>query len=491
MIREDADVAVLGAGFAGSLMALVLAKIGRRVVLIERGRHPRFALGESSTPLANLTLEEISRTYGLPRLAPLAKYGSWKRTYPHLVCGPKRGFTFASHVAGQPFLPCPEHRNELLVTASPDDDLADTHWLRADVDHFFVQEAQAGGVCYFDRTALDRLEPGRRWRLRGEREGEGVAITAAFVIDAAGPAGVLAKALNIDSTPTQVRTHSWSVFNHFTGVARWQSVLEELGGRTGDHPYRCDAAALHHVFEGGWMWVLRFDNGVTSAGFLLDGDKRSPDPDLPPEEEWRRLLVGYPAVARQFRDATPILPWMRTGRLQRRAERTAGDNWAMLASSAYTLDALFSTGNAHALMTIQRVAKILEHAWGRDLRGALAQYDQVLQREMRFLDLLVHGSYQALGRFGLLAAFTMYYFAGAISGEERRRQGRAGPNEEFLSSHLSEFRAGFERGYRRLIELCRQETPDVEGFERQVAKDIEPWNTVGLCDPAKRNLYPY
>ncbi len=50
MIREDADVIVLGAGFAGSMIALVLHQLGRRVVLVERGRHPRFALGESSTP---------------------------------------------------------------------------------------------------------------------------------------------------------------------------------------------------------------------------------------------------------------------------------------------------------------------------------------------------------------------------------------------------------------------------------------------------------
>jgi FADH2 O2-dependent halogenase len=27
-----------------------------------------------------------------------------------------------------------------------------------------------------------------------------------------------------------------------------------------------DDAALHHVFDGGWVWVLRFNNGITSAG---------------------------------------------------------------------------------------------------------------------------------------------------------------------------------------------------------------------------------
>jgi hypothetical protein len=31
-----------------------------------------------------------------------------------------------------------------------------------------------------------------------------------------------------------------------------------------------DAAALHHVFDEGWMWVLRFDNGPdATVGFGL------------------------------------------------------------------------------------------------------------------------------------------------------------------------------------------------------------------------------
>jgi FADH2 O2-dependent halogenase len=491
MIRHDADVAVLGAGFSGSLTALILHRLGRRVVLVEKGAHPRFALGESSTPLANLTLAELSRAYDLPHLLPLAKYGTWKCTYPHMVCGPKRGFTFMAHPTNEPFVGSPEHGNELLVTASPADEVADTHWLRSDFDHFVVREAVAAGVPYLDRTNLHLIEPGARWRMKGERQGEGVDLSAAFVIDATGPAGAVARALHIDSAPETVRTNSWAVFNHFVGVQRWETVLAERGGRPADHPYRCDDAALHHVFADGWMYVLRFDNGLTSAGFLLDGEKSQPRADISPEEEWQTLLDRHPAVSRQFRDARPVLPWMRTSRLQRRVRRTAGENWALLAPSAYTLDALYSTGNAHALLTIQRLARLFEREWGRDLREGLAAYDEALQREMRFLDMLVHGSYRAFGRFRLLAAFTMYYFAGAISSEERRKQGRAGPNEEFLSSHLPDFRAGVERGYRTLLGLCSEERPDVEGYERQVARDIAPWNTVGLCDPAKRNLYPY
>ena len=57
--HPDADVAIVGAGFAGALTALALRRCGRSVVLLERGRHPRFAIGESSTPLANLLINVL------------------------------------------------------------------------------------------------------------------------------------------------------------------------------------------------------------------------------------------------------------------------------------------------------------------------------------------------------------------------------------------------------------------------------------------------
>ena len=109
-MKSDFDIAVVGSGFGGSLLAMIARRLGRSVILLERGRHPRFAIGESSTPLANLLLEELARRYDLPRLLPLAKWGSWQRTYPHIACGLKRGFTFYHHRFGQPFAGDPERR---------------------------------------------------------------------------------------------------------------------------------------------------------------------------------------------------------------------------------------------------------------------------------------------------------------------------------------------------------------------------------------------
>src|SRR6478672_491179 len=91
------DVAIVGSGFAGSLLAMVCRRLGRSVVLIERGTHPRFAIGESSSPLANLLLEELCDRYSLDRIRPLAAWGSWRRERAEIACGLKRGFTFYAH----------------------------------------------------------------------------------------------------------------------------------------------------------------------------------------------------------------------------------------------------------------------------------------------------------------------------------------------------------------------------------------------------------
>jgi FADH2 O2-dependent halogenase len=493
MVREDADIAIVGAGFAGSLTALVLQRIGRRCVLLERGTHPRFAIGESSTPTANLTLESLCKAYDLPRVLPLSKYGRWQRAYPSIACGLKRGFSFFQHEPGQEFHPLPDHANELLVAASPNDEIGDTHWYREDVDHFFVGEVQAAGIPYLDQTEITSVQHEDGWRLTGRRGGEDVVVTASLIVDATGPAGFLARTLGIATDPAELRTNSWSIYSHFTGVELWNDVLSEMRASTADHPYPCDVAALHHVLADGWMWVLRFNNGITSAGIAFDGDRRPHVPNRDPQLEWQAALEDYPSLARQFSRAERIRPWVRTGRMQRLARRAAGVDWAMLPHAAYFFDPLFSAGNAHTLLGIQRLARILERTNNRgSLAEHLADYERRLFREITFLDWLIHGCYCTFGRFDLLAAYVMYYFAGAIQSEMQIRNGSGTVDKGFLFSEYAPFRAAVKRSYDALVQVAPGSlVPTAFDGElcRQVTADIASYNPVGFCDPAKRNMY--
>src|SRR5438045_296656 len=132
-VKQSCEVAVVGSGFAGSLMARILAVLGYDVVLLERGTHPRFAIGESSTPLANLSLERIARRYNLPDCYHLAAHGRWLEHLPDVRRGLKRGFTFYRHHPGAVADNNRLTSERLLVEASPNVAVSDSHWLRDDV----------------------------------------------------------------------------------------------------------------------------------------------------------------------------------------------------------------------------------------------------------------------------------------------------------------------------------------------------------------------
>ncbi|MBO0798507.1 MAG: FAD-dependent oxidoreductase, partial [Blastocatellia bacterium] len=274
-MRSDFDLAIIGSGFSGSLLAMIARRTGRSVILLERGAHPRFAMGESTAPLMNLIIEQLADRYDLPRLKPLATWGAWQRTYPQLVGGIKRGFSFFKHETGARYRAAADRSNQLLICANPNEDSSDTHWLRSDVDYFLLQEAISCGAEYLDQTELDSVEltgggAESGARLRGERRGNEVDLRARLLVDASGSRGFLSRALGLREVPFANFPATQALYSHFIGVQR--SDLMPDYEVEGEPPYPPDDSAVHHVFDGGWMWVLRFNNGVTSAGIAVSNE---------------------------------------------------------------------------------------------------------------------------------------------------------------------------------------------------------------------------
>lgn len=501
MIKVDADIAILGSGFAGSLTALILDRIGLRPVLIDKATHPRFAIGESSTPIANLILRELADTYNLPRLRPLSTYGTWQDTYPHLVAGRKRGFSYFKHQPGEAFTPDPHHANELLVAANRDDYHCDTHWLRADVDAFLAEEVRSAGIAFFDNTQIAALHNEGGWRLLGQRDDERIQITAAFVIDATGAAGVVPRALGLADDSQRLETRSRALFAHFSGIKRWHDMMAPQGGPVADHPYYCDYAALHHVLDGAWMWMLRFNNEVVSAGLMLDERRYPLDPTVSPEQEWAAWLQRHPSLQEQFADAKIVDPpgtLLRTGRLQRRAAHVVGRNWALLPHTAGFIDPLHSTGIAHTLCGLERLMRLVAQHWGRpSLATELKRYEQDVLCELALIDKLVSACYASFGPFRLFAASTMLYFAAVITYERRRARHRDGQplcefNRLFLCADDEALCHAVADASERLSQMQADgaaSPAQVVAFEQYVEAAIQPYNTVGLFHPRVPNMY--
>lgn len=483
------DVAILGAGFAGSLTAMILSRIGLRTILVERERHPRFALGEASTPFANLLLLQLARRYDLPDIANLAKYGPWKRAFPHLPTWRKRGFSFFRHHRDHPFRPTPDHAEELLVAASPDDETSDTHWYRPSFDAFLVVQAETGGILYFDQTETAVVESNPEWLLRCDRDGKRFEVRCRFLIDASGPGGFLTEALRLPPSLEPMKTNSRSVYAHLTGVRSWEAILRRLDAHLQDYPYPCDHSTIHHIFDGGWMWVIPFDNGITSVGLMLDGEHWKGIEGQPAEDQWNAVTKCYPSMQEQFAKVEAVETWRASRRLQRCVDRCCGPNWALLPHAAYALDALFSIGNGHTLLGIERLAKTLEAHWNRDSLLAALQLDaETLRQEIRFNDALIRACYRSFRSFRLFAATSMLYFAGAHAAELARSSVESQRACRFLSSHVLPFARAVHEAAQRVD--AAYEEAEIRDYEAWIREAIAPINFGGFADPSKHNLYP-
>jgi len=481
---------ILGSGFAGSILASALRSQGNDVLLVDRARHPRFALGESSTPTANLILRQLGTVWNLPWLNQLSRYGTWRRSFPDVTCGLKRGFSYFAHQPGRPFVASPGHENELLVGASSTDEVADTQWFRADVDEFLFRRAQQMGVTCLEGAELVEIRHPRNgdWHFVWNHDGSQVAANASFVVDATGAAGVLPRFLGLSDDSSGLATRSSAIYGHFQNVRRWTDV--EPADHNEDYPFDCDAAAQHHLLhDASWLWMLRFDNGVTSVGLMRSDESAVDDEGL-----FFDTVRKYPAVQSLLADARLVNNWpqpVATRRLQRMWSDSAGDDWVLLPHTFGFVDPLHSTGIAHSLAGVERLLNQLGRQDGLErwrLSGA-ADYRLALSRELRMIDRLVSGCYRTLSCFPAFVAFSMFYFAAAIT-YERGRLGK-GERAEFLLADVHDFVTRVDEGLRACDQLNREPASGkaIQSFVETVRGLVEPYNDVGLCDLDARNMY--
>ena len=482
------DIAIVGSGFAGSMMAMIARRLGRSVVLIDKGKHPRVVIGESSTPLTNLLLEELTTRYDLPNLRPLAKWGSWQRAYPEIACGLKRGFTFYHHDRNQPSASTPDRAKQLLVTASPNDQIADTHWYRADFDHFLVRQAQDMGVDYMDETDLTGLtQAATGITLEGRRNHRSLALGAKSLIDASGPRGFLHRTLGLGEIPLPNLPGTQSLYSHFTGVERLEHTT--FGANDIRPPYSIDDAAVHHVFDGGWMWELRFNNGITSAGVAATDRVASELNFADGAEAWRRLLLNIPALQAQFANAKFTKPFTHVPRLSFRSATVSGANWAMLPSAAGFVDPLLSTGFPLTLSGVARLAAIIDKDWeSSSLPLRLQQYAAETEADLLAAERLIAALYANMHDFPAFSALSLLYFAAVSYAETARRLGKP----HLANAFLLHDHAVFGPAARDLLEQAQlaRSPGDSAKLIEDVLRTIEPFNLIGLGDPRRSNWYP-
>ncbi|MEL6111063.1 MAG: tryptophan 7-halogenase, partial [Planctomycetota bacterium] len=447
-----------------------------RVALIDSSQHPRFAIGESSTPIADRILARLGQEHDLPALTSLSTHGGWQRSYPELTCGKKRGFSYFDHRGGRAETYLGEL--SLLVAASPTDDRSDTHWLRSDVDAFLFRSAVQCGVTSMENvlvTALECGEPNHLWLSDGQR------LSADFVIDASGRGQFLRRMGRRMDLTSRMQTKTRCAFGHFENVG---SFSDAFNGQYNDDrasaPFDADDAAQHHLIDDAWVWMLRMNNGITSVGVTTSvWDVR-----CQPDQCLITRFSEYPLLHEIMRDSRCVAPdagITSLPRLQQLCDPVVTKTCWMLPTTALTLDPLHSTGIAHALMGVYRVTRMLLDRPGF---SAIANYRKTLFAEALVLDHLVALAYRHLPSFERFTIACMLYFAAAIHSEERMGAGEM-PTALWLADDHR-----FRQAIHEATVLLASPDSDTRVF-RAVGERIAAWNTAGLFDRDVSNRYAY
>ncbi|MBO0806754.1 MAG: tryptophan 7-halogenase [Actinobacteria bacterium] len=345
------DVAILGAGMAGAMLGAVLARHGVKVLLIDAGTHPRFAVGESTIPYTSAVTKIVAARYQVPEIEALSSFRNvHEKITP--MCGRKRNFGFIYHREGNH--QNPGQTNQLVISERQG---SETHLFRQDTDAYLYRVAVSYGAEPRTGTRVTdiKIVPDRGVLLHADT---GEEFHASYIVDAGGFRSPVAAALGLREEPTRARTHSRALFTHMVGVTPYDQAPS---ASLHTQPIPWHHGTLHHVFDGGWLWVIPFDNhegsrnGLCSVGLTLD-ERAHPRPDCPPQQEFDAFLRRFPDIGEQFAAAKAIRPWVSTGRLQYSSTRTVGDRYCLTAHAAGFIDALYSRGLTSTLEVVNALA---------------------------------------------------------------------------------------------------------------------------------------
>ncbi len=392
------DVAILGSGMAGGMLGAVLARNGVKVLLIDAGTHPRFAVGESTIPYTSSMTRIIAERYQVPEIEPLASFrGIHEKVSP--MCGRKQNFGFVYHVEGQPQQP--EQINQLVI---PEWQRTECHLFRQDTDAYLFNLAVQYGADGSQDTRITSIEidPSTGVVLRSAK---GEEFHAKYLVDGSGYRSPVADAFGLRDEPTRALHHSRTLFTHMVGVTPFDDAA---AAKPHNQPSPWHHGTLHHCFDGGWLWVIPFDNfdgalsTLCSVGLTVD-ERKFPKPEGTAQEEFDDFLRRFPEVAEQFVNARAVRPWVSTGRLQYSASNTVGDRYCLTSHAAGFIDALYSRGLTNTLELVNSLAWRLIAAsrdgdWSTE---RFAYIDRLQQGLFDVHDELVYSSFVGFRHYAL------------------------------------------------------------------------------------------
>ena len=408
------DVAILGAGLSGTALGSILSKSGLKVIILEDKCHPRFAVGESTIPQTSAMMRIIGLKYQFPELIHISSYTSLVKISN--TSGVKRNFGYVYHQKDKETT-----TDTCLQTVIPDlPHGPECHWFRQDIDHYMLQAAIKYGVEIRQDTRLVD------YRIENDgvylETGNGDTVKAQYLVDCSGHKSPVAEKEALRMKDPQLQTNTRTVFNHFIDVPPFDHILDSRPR----FPRLWFQGTVHHIFKGGWFWVVPFNNTqvsknqLCSVGICLDRDIY-PLKGQDPVREFYDMAAQYPSVFRHFEKAKPTRSWVTTDRIQYNCHKTVGDRYCLMNHSVGFLDPMFARGFVNTMETIDITAERIISAVKKDDFSAsfFAPLDRFHKSAMTCNDELISMAYKSFNDYRLWNAAFRVWFTGVTLGVVR------------------------------------------------------------------------
>ena len=417
MNQEKYDVAVLGSGIAGATLAAILGRQGFRVLLLEKGTHPRFAVGEAMQPQSSMLMWILGHRFDVPEITNIS---STDKILANVTknCGVKKTFGFLYHEEGKRQDPAQAHL--LVPPATPL--VSESHLFRQDIDHYLVKAAIKYGADYRDKTDVQDIAFNDDGVVLRTTTGE--EFHARYLVDGTGHKSLVAQKFGLREGAPELRTQSRTIFTHMKGFKRYDDTLrpdEQPGLSRGWYE-----GTLHHMIDGGWFWIIRFDNvpgsesDLTSVGLTLDM-RKYPDRGIPPEQEFNEIVARFPSIATHLEGGVAVRPWVGTGRLQFASRDSAGPRCFLMSHANGFIDALYSRGMINTFEQIHALAPRLMQAL-RDDDFSMERFDYPRRLQQAMIldnDRMVFNSFRSFATFPTWNAWLRLWLVNIIFGDLR------------------------------------------------------------------------
>ena len=408
------DVIIIGSGLAGSMLGAALSRNDVKVLIIDSGKHPRFAIGESTLRETTMMMKLMADCYDVPELAHTATFLSVTDNIGK-GSGMKRSIGYVYQREGQPQRPGEVYQ----VTIPETFDGPEIHYDRAETDEYYAKVAQKYGCTLMEETRISEIEI----------DDDGVAVTTEdgdtfegkFIFDASGYRSLLAQKYGLREEPTRFRSNSRSIFTHMRGVKKY----EDCGSEENHHvPQRWSQGTLHQCFDGGWIWVIPLNNGPEAAddrvsiGMQLD-NRKYPFTGMDPEEEFRMIVAKFPSLVEQFEKAEIVRPWVSTGpRLQYSASRAIGKRFCLAAHAVGSTGPLMSRGLILTTRTIFPLTQMLIDAVREDDfdEARFELIDEIYRGSLDQTDLMCEGYYESWKDWDLFKVWLRIWYSIGVLG---------------------------------------------------------------------------